>query len=267
VVNAGPDQTITLPSNATLDGTVTDDGLPTPPALTTTWSKVSGPGTVTFGNASAVDTTATFSVDGVYTLRLTANDGDLTTSDDVIVTVTLGATTFEVRVSASTDDAEEAASGSISLASSDLELVYDGSNQLVGMRFNGVNIPPGANITNAYVQFQADETQTEATALTIQGQAIDNAPTFVSTTRNISSRTRTTASVAWAPVPWTTVGAAGPDQRTPNIAPIIQEIVNRSGWSSSNSLVVIITGTGHRTAEAYNGVPAAAPLLHVEYEE
>lgn len=87
-VNAGPDQTVTLPSNATLDGTVSDDGLPNPPgAVTTTWSKVSGPGTVTFGNASAVDTTASFSVDGTYTLRLTADDSALSASDDVVVTV------------------------------------------------------------------------------------------------------------------------------------------------------------------------------------
>jgi uncharacterized protein YjiK len=31
IVNAGPDQTVTLPNNATLDGTVSDDGLPNPP--------------------------------------------------------------------------------------------------------------------------------------------------------------------------------------------------------------------------------------------
>ena len=91
VVNAGPDQTITLPSNASLDGTVSDDGLPNPPGtVTTAWSKVSGPGTVTFGNASAVDTTASFSVAGSYTLRLTANDSVLSTSDDVIITVNSG---------------------------------------------------------------------------------------------------------------------------------------------------------------------------------
>jgi len=88
VVSAGSDQTITLPSNASLNGTVSDDGLPNPPGtVTTTWSKVSGPGTVTFGSASAVDTTASFSVDGVYTLRLTANDSALSTSDDVVITV------------------------------------------------------------------------------------------------------------------------------------------------------------------------------------
>jgi hypothetical protein len=88
VVNAGADQTITLPATASLSGTVTDDGLPNPPAaVTTTWSKVSGPGTVTFGNASARATTATFSTSGSYTLRLTASDSALTASDDVVITV------------------------------------------------------------------------------------------------------------------------------------------------------------------------------------
>jgi len=88
VVNAGPDQTVTLPAAASLNGTVTDDGLPNPPGtVTTTWTKVSGPGTVTFANGAAKVTTATFSASGSYTLRLTANDGSLGTSDDLVVTV------------------------------------------------------------------------------------------------------------------------------------------------------------------------------------
>ena len=58
--------------------------------MTTTWTKVSGPGTVTFGNASAKATTATFSVSGSYTLRLTANDSATSASDDVVVTVNAG---------------------------------------------------------------------------------------------------------------------------------------------------------------------------------
>jgi len=86
-VNAGADQTLTLPSTASLSGTATDDGLPTGSSLTTTWSKVSGPGTVTFTNPAAKTTTASFSVEGSYILRLTASDGSLTSSDDVTVTV------------------------------------------------------------------------------------------------------------------------------------------------------------------------------------
>lgn len=86
VVDAGPARTITLPSTASLDGTVTDDGKPSG-TLTQNWTKVSGPGTVTFANASAVDTTASFSVAGTYSLRLTASDSALSASDTVTVTV------------------------------------------------------------------------------------------------------------------------------------------------------------------------------------
>jgi hypothetical protein len=54
------------------------------------WTKASGPGTVTFGTPSAVDTTATFSAAGIYVLRMTGSDGALTSSDDVTVTVGSG---------------------------------------------------------------------------------------------------------------------------------------------------------------------------------
>jgi hypothetical protein len=73
--------------SATLSGSATDDGLPNPPgALTYTWSKVSGPG-LTFANTHAASTTATFSVGGIYTLKLTAKDGQLSGNDTVVVTV------------------------------------------------------------------------------------------------------------------------------------------------------------------------------------
>jgi hypothetical protein len=86
VVSAGADQTVAFPGPATLDGTVTDDEVTT---VTTTWTKQSGPGTVTFGNPSLVDTTASFSAAGTYVLRLTADDGvNAPVSDDVTVVVT-----------------------------------------------------------------------------------------------------------------------------------------------------------------------------------
>ncbi len=176
-----------------------------------------------------------------------------------------GSVTVEVRVAASSDDAEESATGSVSLTSSDLELVTDGSIQKVGMRFNGVAVPHRAAVLNAWIQFQTKSTGSAATSLSIQGQAVDTAATFTTTAANLSSRPKTTAAAPWAPVPWNTVGAAGPDQRTPNISAVIQEIVNRAGWSSGNALAILITGTGMRTAWSYNGLPTGAPLLHVEF--
>ena len=88
VVKVGPDQTITLPVNtAALTGTATDDGLPFGSTLTFQWTKLSGPGNVTFANAASASTTATFTQDGIYLLRLTASDSQLTGSAEMRVTV------------------------------------------------------------------------------------------------------------------------------------------------------------------------------------
>jgi hypothetical protein len=84
VVYAGPDQVIKLPSAAPLYGQATDDGLPAGSTLTMAWSKVSGPGPVSF---SPQMTAVAFTTPGTYVLRLTATDGLLSASDDVMIVV------------------------------------------------------------------------------------------------------------------------------------------------------------------------------------
>ena len=90
VVTAGANQTITLPATATLSGLVTDPGSPTGP-VTVSWLKTSGPGTVTFGNATAAQTTASFSAAGAYFLQFTASNGRLASSATVAITVNAAA--------------------------------------------------------------------------------------------------------------------------------------------------------------------------------
>ena len=270
LVNAGLDQAATLPASAALDGTVSDDGNPTPPSLTTTWTLVSGPSTVTFGNANAIDTTASVPVPGIYVVRLTANDGQYMVSDDVTLTFTGSGSVgvLDIRVAVAADDAEEVATvGTVQRGDGDLDMMIDTADtkQVVGVRFNGVAIPQGASISNAYLQFQADESHSVATTLTIKGQAADNAPGFTTVNFDLSSRPTTTASAAWSPGTWLAVGDAGLAQRTTNLASIIQEIVGRSGWASSNSIALFVTGSGRRVAVAHNQIPAAAALLHVEW--
>ncbi|MDX1409705.1 MAG: hypothetical protein R3330_16265, partial [Saprospiraceae bacterium] len=177
-------------------------------------------------------------------------------------------TTLEIRVSQSSDDAEESINGNVNLTSSDLNLVEANSGpQTVGIRFQNVTIPAGADITTAYIQFQVDEATSGNINLTIKGQAADNAPSFSKNSNNISSRPTTSALVSWSPPDWPTIGEAGPDQRTSNIARVIQEIVDRPGWSNGNSLAMIITGTGLRTAEAYDGDVSGAAMLHIEFRD
>jgi len=182
------------------------------------------------------------------------------------------AATESVRVSANNDDAEERVSnGDMSRGSSDLELGHDGSvQQIVGMRFRSVNIPQGASINSAYIEFEVDETDSGTTNLVIYGEDEDSPNQFENNDDNISERTKTSASVDWTPSAW---GSRNDLHQTSDIAAIIQEIVNRSGWSANNNMVIIIeAGTGcssstcQRTAESHNGASDEAPLLVVEYD-
>ncbi len=175
-----------------------------------------------------------------------------------------GSTIIETSVSTGTDDAEESAAGAVNLASTDLELVYDsGSNQTVGMRFANMPVLAAARILSAWVQFRTDEVWSGAVDLLIRGETGDDARSFNTTAYNISTRPRTAAAVAWSPAPWTVVNEAGPNQRTPDLAAVIQEIVDRPGWAPGQALALIITGAGRRTADSFDG--GFGPILHIEY--
>ena len=171
-------------------------------------------------------------------------------------------------ISNGSDDTEESPSGSVNLTSNDLELTTDPRTgvQVVGLRFNGLNIPQGAVITSAYVQFTVDEAANDNPCnLAIYAQDSDNAEPFTSSSFNVSSRPKTSAAVNWAPQDWLTVGEAGPAQQTPGLSALIQEVVNRSGYTPASSIALIIEGTGRRTAESANGPPDGVPELCVEY--
>jgi hypothetical protein len=182
----------------------------------------------------------------------------------------------EWRIADDADDVEEAvATGSIDLTSSDLELPYEntgqGNLQITGLRFTGIPIPKGATITEAWVRFQVDETKggTQPVNLVIEGQLSANAAAFSSTAGDVSSRPRTTAQVQWSVPNWTNVGDQGPDQTTPNIASIIQEIINQDGWAGGAMVLMLRDNPanpslGVRCAVAGPGDDAV--LLHIDYQ-
>jgi hypothetical protein len=270
VVSAGPDLAVTMPNAATLQGSVTDDGLPSN-TLTATWSKASGPGTVTFANRNAASTTATFSVAGTYVLRLRGYDGALAKTDTTTVVVsTAGGPaggTLNLRVAASADDAEERpTTGAVARYDKDLEMSRDGTvPQVVGLRFRNVQIPQGATITRAYIQFTVDQkVSTSAATLSITGENSDNAAAFTAAAGSLSARPKTTA-VSWTPAAWPTAGAAGVDQQSAELNSVLQQIVSRPGWASGRALALFVTGTGVRTAESFDGAATKAPVLHVEW--
>jgi len=92
--NAGPDLNVPPGLPAQLHGFVDFSG--SPPAIQ--WKLYAGPGTVTFGDATQTNTTASFSAPGVYTLQLSAEDGvHAVAYDAVLVTVTPAITVMIAR--------------------------------------------------------------------------------------------------------------------------------------------------------------------------
>ena len=171
------------------------------------------------------------------------------------------------QISNSVDDAEEQLSdGSVTISSTDLDLVNDEDVvYVVGLRFRNIGIPQGATITSAVIEFVTDEKNTVATNLIIKGENIDHARIFQINNNNITNRTTTASSVSWQPQPWDIVGENGVNQRTVDLSSIIQEIVNRPGFTSGNAMAFIMEGTGIRTAESFDGSPLLAPKLCITY--
>src|SRR4029434_809947 len=83
-INAGTDQSFASHDLVTLSASATDPDTPAT-SLVVHWRLVSGPGTVNFGNAGALQTTATFSVPGRYTLMVSVDDGVHTTVYDAVI--------------------------------------------------------------------------------------------------------------------------------------------------------------------------------------
>jgi RHS repeat-associated protein len=184
LVSAGTNQLIHWPANqVTLYGTASDDGLPNG-ILTTSWSLVSGSDSVTFGNSNTLSTTATFSTNGVYTLRLTASDGSALGTSDVVITVNLSPT---VSITAPTNsqvfvlsptNMTLTASASDSDGSITLLQIYQGTNLLGQGASNSLNLGFSNVAAGTYTLF--------ARAVDNRGGSLDSLPVTVFVARPFS---------------------------------------------------------------------------------
>ena len=211
VVDAGADQSILISVAATLDGTVTDDGLPNPPAtVTTAWTKVSGPGTVTFADASAMHTTASFDVPGTYALRLRGDDGELSAYDDVIITVEETAAT----VTRSFQDGQDGYQGTIDtrlradmptrVFGSSSKLEIDGNPDFSSLiRWDLSSIPADATVLSAAVTVNVVNSSNDVFELyAVKRPWVESEANF---------------NQASAGTNWQVAGASGPGDRGPNV--------------------------------------------------
>lgn len=129
--------------------------------------------------------------------------------------------------------------------------------------FNGVMAPQGSTILSAYLTFIAGASQANTPVdVVIYANDVDS-PTNPTNLAEAEALVMTTASVAWAPGAWTVDQSYNSD----DITTIIQEIVDRPGWTAGNNLMIVIKATD---TSLYYRAPYSfdwknIPALYVEW--
>ena len=192
----------------------------------------------------------------------------LLTATDIAALMSMAADaeeTVPVAAAAGTDDAVEAPDGTVTVDDTELALGTNavGGANLVGVRFPGVVLPRGATILQASIEFTGRGVTPEPSTLVIECEATDNAASFAATPNDISARVRTRTGM-----PWTVPSVSNETVLTsPDVAAMLQEVVDRNGWTSGNALGFLLSGSGERRVDACDkvgGHPARLRVMWVD---
>ncbi len=168
---------------------------------------------------------------------------------------------LDALVAAASDDASEGvSSGKVKLGGKSLKL---GKN-LAGLRFPSSGIPGGAQISNAFVEFEIEKPISKAFALTVRGQETSAASSFAEAAFDVSARAETSTSASWSASP-----PADPQKglqvlRSPDLSNLLEEIASTPGWSTSSAVVLVLEGQSAVSLPAFESEPATNARLHVQ---
>lgn len=173
------------------------------------------------------------------------------------------------------DDAQEWGNGTFNVDYTYLDVqtytsTSSSSYRCSGLRFQ-LNVPQGATINSAVPSIHTTSVASSYSPdLRIYAHDTDNAADFSTTPYVISEvqRPRTTAYVTWNGGTTLTSNAWN---NGPDISTVIQEIVNRPGWSSGNYIVILFIAdsdaTGKRLVFKGNEGGGNAAYLTIDYTE
>ena len=175
---------------------------------------------------------------------------------------------FNGTVETVNDNAEEygVTGGGVGIDNYGMYITESWSNQIVGVRFNNIQIPQGSTVTSAHVQFttRKPENSVGPASFDIMGQLSPNAAPFEEANHNVTNRPLTNSSVLWEPAEWVSSEESGDDQKTPNLAPLLQEVIDQSNWNPGNSIAFIISGDGQRSAQNFTSGFPATVVIEIE---
>lgn len=172
----------------------------------------------------------------------------------------MAALSYVSRIIQSSDDGNELALGTVQIANTNMGA--SNANDWIATRFQNVTIPQGAVIRRANITVFSLSAGTPDMVVDIYAEASDNAATLTTAANSISSRSRTVTKTTW-----NELGLSVGTHTSPDLSAPIQEIVNRAGWVSGNSIMLIWDGlTGcNIQLRTWDFDPTIAALLYIEY--
>jgi uncharacterized repeat protein (TIGR02543 family) len=198
---------------------------------------------------------------------------------EVLSRIAEGANSAEEFRQASKVDANDYPVGWTYTSSSDLELGFDPSHagQYVGLRFTGLEVPQGAQIISAVIEFTAlaagESGRNVQVNLQVGAEATDDAPAFAqdalgTPSFGLSGRTLTPTTSWTIPGGAENAWSAGLVYTSADVSPVVQAVVDRAGWQSGNAMVIVIFATDAEATAFRRAQQAGAngPALRIVYD-
>lgn len=137
------------------------------------------------------------------------------------------------------------------------------SNRSIGVRFDSLNIPQGAKIVSAFIEFTSDNDRNSDANFTIRGHKLDHSPIFTEVQNDVTARPLTGAIVNWNNIQDWKQGLVYP---TDDFSDVLQEIVDQDAWCGGNAASFMIQGSGQRDARSFEQSASDAPKLKFTYD-
>jgi hypothetical protein len=167
-----------------------------------------------------------------------------------------------IAVAASGDDASEVATV-VSITANPLANC-DTAGVWNGWRFLGITIPAGSTINSAILTVRMTSGTLDEPDVTIFGLDVATPAAFTTGASNISSRSRTTASVNWS-----NANAGTVDVNTSDLKTIVQELVDSYEYSSGVMGFVMTTRAGDSARDtsitSFDGSSTVCARLTIDY--
>ena len=175
------------------------------------------------------------------------------------IVVYVGVAALEREAGATNAVTAERSNGAIEFVDDALDLAA--SSGTVGIRFDKVNVSAGAHVADTYLELTVAGHDAAAANLVIQAELAADAPPLGPESGNLTHRRRTVACVSWHPKTRT---AGAERERSPNLAPLLEEVFAQSAWRPGNAVVLLIRGCGKRALHLASRSGYVAPRLYVE---